>query len=50
MKHSLEPRNWMFVKAYVFLSFDKNVGENIGKNISKNVSYKYSQKRLDQAK
>ena len=40
----------MFVIAYVFLSFDKNVGENIGKNISKNVSYKYSQKRLDQAK
>ena len=34
----------IFVKAYMFLSFAKNMGKNIGKNIRKSLSSKYSKK------
>ena len=46
MRYSVQPRDWIFVKSYEFLSFAKN----IGKNVSKNWSGKYSQKLLDYAK
>ena len=45
MTHYLvQPRDWIFVKAYRVLSFVKNMGRTIGKNISKNLSSKDSQK------
>ena len=48
--YSIQPRDWLFVKDYGFLSFAKNVGRNIGKNIRKNLSNKYSQRLIDHAK
>ena len=42
MCYSDEPRGWIYVKSYGFLSFAKNVG--------KNLSNKYSQKLLDSVK
>ena len=48
--YSVQPRDWLFVKDYGFLSFAKNVGRNIGKNIRKNLSNKYSQRLIDHAK
>ena len=42
LRYSAEPRDTMYVKAYGFLSFAKNIG--------KNLSNKYGQKRLDSAK
>ena len=50
MCYSVQPRDWIFVKDYGFLSFAKNMGKNIGKNINKNLGHKYSQKRIDYAK
>ena len=35
MRHSVQPRDRVFVKDYVFLSFGKNMVKNTGKNISK---------------
>ena len=35
--YPVQPRNWIFVKGYRFLSFAKNMGRNIGKNASKNL-------------
>ena len=49
-RHSVQPRDWIFVKGYGFLSFAKNMGKNIGKNISKILSGKYSQKLVNHAK
>ena len=49
-RYSVQPRDRIFVKAYGFLSFAKNMGKNIGKNISKKLSSKYCQKLLDHAK
>ena len=49
-RYSVQPRDRIFVKAYRFLSFAKNVGKNIGKNISKNLNGKYSKKLLDDTK
>ena len=46
MRHSIKPRNLIFLKSYGFLTFAKNVG----KDISENLSHKYSQKLLDHAK
>ena len=34
-KHSVQPRDQIFVKDYGFLSFAKNMGKIIGINISK---------------
>ena len=48
--YSVQPRDKIFVKGYIFLSFAKGMGKNAGKNINKNVSSKYSQKLLDHAK
>ena len=49
-RYSVQPRDWIYVKGYWFLSFAKNVAKNIDKNISKNISSQYSKKRLDHAK
>ena len=48
-RYSVQPRDWIFVKGYGFLSFVGNIRKNIGKNVSKNLSSKYSQKVLDHA-
>ena len=45
-RHSVQPKDQMFVKGYGFLSFAKN----FGKNISRNLISKYSQKLLDHSK
>ena len=50
MHYPIEPRNWIFVKGYVFLSFTKNMNKNVAKNLSKNVRGNYNQKLLDPAK
>ena len=55
MKYSLliveiEPRDWIFVKGYGFLSFAENMGKNIGKNISKSLSGKHNKKPIYHAK
>ena len=42
MRHSIEPKDRIYVKGYGFLSFAKNMG--------KNLSNKYSQKLPDTAK
>ena len=42
MRYSIEPRDRIYVKAYGFLSFAKNMG--------KSLSNKYGQKPLDSAK
>ena len=42
MKYSIQPRDKIYVKAYGFLTFAKNMG--------KNLSNKYGQKLLDSAK
>ena len=42
MRYSTEPRDWIYVKEYGFLSFAKNIG--------KSLSFKYGQKRLGSAK
>ena len=42
MCYSVQPRDQIFVKAFGFLSFAKNMSQNIGKNISKNLSCKLS--------
>ena len=49
MRYSVQPRDQIFVKGYVFLTFAKNMGKNIRKNIRKNLSGKYSQRFLDHA-
>ena len=35
MPYSVQPRDWILVKVYGFLSFAKNIGINIGENIGK---------------
>ena len=42
MRHSIEPKDRIYVKGYGFSSFAKNMG--------KNLSNKYSEKLLDTAK
>ena len=42
MRYSIEPRDRISVKRYVFLSFAENMG--------KNLSNKYGQKLIDTAK
>ena len=42
MRHSIEPRDRIYIKGYGFLSFAKSMG--------KNLSNKYGQKLLDRAK
>ena len=49
-RHSVQPRDRIFVKGYGFLSSAKNMGRDIGKNISKKLSSKYSHRRIDHAK
>ena len=50
MGYSIEPRDRIFVKGYIFLSFAKNLGKNISKNISKDLSGKYRKKIFDHGK
>ena len=42
MRYSVQPRDWIFVKGYGFLSFTKNMAKSIGKSISKNLSGEYT--------
>ena len=49
MRYSIEPKDKIYVKAYRFLFFAKNIGTNTTK-IAKNIRNKYSQKLLDSAK
>ena len=49
-RYSVQPRDWIFVKDYGFLSFAKSMGKDVGNNISKNLSGKYSKKLLDHDK
>ena len=42
LRHSIEPRDRIYVKGYGFLSFAKSMG--------KNLSNKYNQKIIDTAK
>ena len=49
-RYSVQPRDWIFVKGYGFLSFAKNMGKDISKNIIKNLSGKNRQKLLDHTK
>ena len=44
--YSVQPKDWIYVKGYDFLSFARNIGKNFGKNIRKNVSRKYNQNFL----
>ena len=48
--YSVQPRDWILVKGYEFLSFPKNIITNIGKNMSKDLSRKYSHKIFDDLK
>ena len=48
--YSVQHRDRIFVKAYGFVSFVKNMSKNFGKNISKNLSGKYGRKIFDHAK
>ena len=45
-RYSVQPRDRIFVKGFVFLSFAKNMGKNIGKNLSKSLNSRYSQNFL----
>ena len=49
-RYSVQPRERVFVKRYVFLSFAKNMSKCIRKNTSRNLISKYSQKLIDHAK
>ena len=33
-RYSVQPRDWIFVKGYGFLSFAKNIGKSISKKLS----------------
>ena len=51
MCYSIEPRDWIFVKSYGFLSFTKNVSTNIGKIVMiKPLGGWYSQTLLNHTK
>ena len=39
--YSVQPRNWIFVKGYGFLSFAGNMGKNIGKTLTSKYSRKF---------
>ena len=41
MRHSIQPRDQIYVKGYEFLSFVKNIGKNISANLSDNNSQKF---------
>ena len=49
-RYSVQPRDGIFVKDYISLTFVRNMGKNVGKNKSKILSGKYSQKIFDHAK
>ena len=46
MRHSIESKDWIFVKGYRFLSFAKKIVKNIGKNLND----KYVQKLFHHVK
>ena len=48
-RYSVQPRDWIFVIGYAFLSFAKNMGKDTGKKISKKLNVKYSQKPIRHA-
>ena len=47
MHYSTEPRHYIFVKKYGFLSFIKDMDNDISKSVSENLCGKYSKKRMD---
>ena len=49
-RYTVQPRDGIFVKDYISLTFVRNMGKNVGKNKSKILSGKYSQKIFDHAK
>ena len=49
MRYWIEPKDRIYVKGYVFLSFAKNMGRHANK-VAKILSNKYGQKLLDSAK
>ena len=49
IRYSIEPRDKIYVKGYVFFSFAKNMGRHANK-VAKSLSNKYGQKLLDSAK
>ena len=49
-RYSVQPRDRIDVKGFVFLSFAYSMGTNVGKNISKKLRGKYSQNCPDHAK
>ena len=49
IRYSIEPRDKIYVKGYIFFSFAKNMGRHANK-VAKSLSNKYSQKLLDSAK
>ena len=49
-RHSIEPRDHIFVTGYENLLFAKTTAKSIGKRMSKYLSSKYIQKRMDHAK
>ena len=42
IRYLVQPRDWIFVKSYWFLSFAKNMIKSVNKSISKNLSGKHS--------
>ena len=49
MRFSIEPRDWIIVKGYIFFFFTKHIGKKRDKNISKNLRSKYDQRLFDHA-
>ena len=49
-RHSLKPKEIIFVKSYRFSYFAKNVSTNVSKSLNKNVSGNFSLKLLYHAK
>ena len=47
MRYSTEPRHYIFVKEYGFLSLIKDMDNDISKSVSENLCGKYSKKRKD---
>ena len=37
MHHSVEPRDWIYVKSYGFLYFAKNIGQNVSGKHNQNL-------------
>ena len=36
--YSIEPKDWIFLEDYGFLSFSKNIAKNMNKNLSDSIA------------